>query len=201
MRDCLGPAKMQYSTRTPPLRHTAAFAEWITLTQRATGSTVVGTPVSATAWVQATLLIGEGGCGLASASDVAPVARIAGILQLLARVEPMLDCDRQCFVPLATKVGQLDALNARLPRRYNPLRAGRARVRWNCPTWTSGAKLVVIEGDPSESGRHPRGGHRAGCPPAGGTACGQGGRMAVSPTHPVAGQGLCHARWPGSWRL
>jgi len=82
---------------------------------------VVGTPVSAAAWVQATLPISEGGCGVASASDVAPVARLAGILQFLARAEPMLDCDRQQVIPLATEAGLLDALNARLPPTLEPL--------------------------------------------------------------------------------
>jgi len=42
MRNCLRPAKVQYALRTQPLRHTAAFAEGITVTQRATWNTVVG---------------------------------------------------------------------------------------------------------------------------------------------------------------
>jgi len=57
----------------------------------------------------------EGGCGIASAADVAPEARLAGVMQFLARAEPMLGCDRQLVVPLATEAGLLDALNARLP--------------------------------------------------------------------------------------
>jgi len=56
-----------------------------------------------------------GGCGVASALDVAPVARLAGVLQLLARAEPILGCDRQLVVPLATEAGLLDAFYARLP--------------------------------------------------------------------------------------
>jgi len=71
--------------------------------------------------VAGTLPISEGGCGVASASDAAPVARLAGILQFLAGAEPMLDCDRQLVVPLATEAGLLDALNARLPRMLEPL--------------------------------------------------------------------------------
>jgi len=65
MRNCLGPAKVQYAVRTLPLRHTAFadFAEGVTVTQRATWNTVVGTPVSNAAWVQATLPMSEGGCG------------------------------------------------------------------------------------------------------------------------------------------
>jgi len=36
MRNYLGPARVQYSMRTLPLRHMADFAEGITVTQRAT---------------------------------------------------------------------------------------------------------------------------------------------------------------------
>jgi len=94
MRNCLGPAKGQYALLTLPLRHTAAFAEGITVTQRAIWNTLVGKPVSAAAWVQATLLVLNGGCGVASASEMVPVAPFVGILQFLARAEPMLDCTR-----------------------------------------------------------------------------------------------------------
>jgi len=99
MRSCLGPAKVQYALRTLPLRHTAVFAADITATQRATWDAVVGTPTSDAAWVQTTLPMSEGGCGVASAADVAPVARLAGVMQLLARAELMLGCDRQLVVP------------------------------------------------------------------------------------------------------
>jgi len=95
LRNCLGNAKVQHALGTLPLRHTAAFAEGVTVTHRATRNTVVGTPASAAAWVQATLPLSEGGGGVASALHVAPVARLAGILQFPARGEPMLGCDRQ----------------------------------------------------------------------------------------------------------
>jgi len=82
---------------------------------------VVGTPASDAAWVQDTLPLSEGGCGIASASEVAPVARLAGVMQFLARAEPWLGCDRQLVVPLATEAGLMDALNARLPPALEPL--------------------------------------------------------------------------------
>jgi len=66
MRNCLGPANVQYALRTLPLRHTVAFEEEITRTQRTTWNSAVGTPVSAAAWVQITLPISEGGCGVSS---------------------------------------------------------------------------------------------------------------------------------------
>jgi len=110
----LGPAKEQYALRTLPLRHTAVFAADVTATQRATWDAVVGTPTSDAAWLQTTLPMSEGCCTVASASDMAPVARLAGIMQFLARAEPMLGCDRQLVVPLATEAGLLEALNARL---------------------------------------------------------------------------------------
>jgi len=87
MRSCLGPAKVQYALHTLPLRHTAAFAADVTATQRATWDTVVCTPSSVAAWVQTTLPLSKGGCGVASATaaDVAPVSPLAGVMQFLAR--------------------------------------------------------------------------------------------------------------------
>jgi len=75
----------------------------ITATQRATWDAVVGTPTSDAAWVQTTLPMSEGCCGVASAADLAPVPRLAGVMQFLARAELMLGCDRQLVVPLATR--------------------------------------------------------------------------------------------------
>jgi len=72
MRSCLGPPKVQYALRTQPLRHTAVFAADVTATKRATWDAVVGTPTSDAAWVKTTLPMSEGGCGVASAADVAP---------------------------------------------------------------------------------------------------------------------------------
>jgi len=82
---------------------------------------VVGTPTSDAAWVQTTLPMSEGGCWVARAADVAPVARLAGIMQFLARAEPMLGCDRQLIVTLSTEARLLDALDARLPPALEPL--------------------------------------------------------------------------------
>jgi len=134
----------------------------------------VGTPTSDGAWVQTTLpLSGEGGCGVASAVDVAPVARSAGVMQFLARAELMLGCDRQLVVPLANDAGLLDALNARLPsgsgipgKLDSDRQGGTARRACQTPA------VVVIPRDPGKSRGTPRGGHREGCPPAGRTAGG-----------------------------
>jgi len=133
MPPCLGPAKVQYPLRTLPLRHTAAFAADVTATQRATWDVVVGAPTPDSAWVQTTLPLNEGGCGVASASDVEPVARLAGVIQFLARAEAMLGCDRQVVVPLATEAA---LLNARLPPALEPL-AG----------WTRTGKVELTDGD------------------------------------------------------
>jgi len=69
MRNSLGPAKVKYALRTLPLRHTAAFSQLVTVTQRATRNAVVGASVSAAAWVDASLPFSEGGCSVASAFD------------------------------------------------------------------------------------------------------------------------------------
>jgi len=114
----------------------AAFAADVTVTQRATWDALVGTPTSDAAWVQVTLPLSEGICGVASASDVAPVARLAGVMQFLARAEPLLGCDRQLVVPLANAAGQLDALNARLPPALEPLGG-----------WTRTGKVELPDGE------------------------------------------------------
>jgi len=136
MRSCLGPAKAQYVLRTLPLRHTAVYAADITANQRATWDTVVGTPTSDAAWVHTTLPMSEGGCGVASAADVAPVARLVGVMQVLARAELTLGCDRQLVVHLANEAGLLDALNARLPPFLEPL-----------ASWTRTGKVGLPDGD------------------------------------------------------
>jgi len=92
---------------------------------------VVGTPTSDAAWVQTTLPLSEG-CGIASAADVAPVAQLAGVMQFLARAEPMLGFDRQLVVPLATEAGLRDALNAPLPQALEPLASW---TRTSNPQW------------------------------------------------------------------
>jgi len=121
MRSCLCPAKVQYALRTLPLRHTAVFAADVTTNQLATWDAVVGTPTSDAAWVQTDLPMSEGGCGVASAADVAPVARLAGLMQFLVRAELMLGCDRDLVGPLPTEAGLPDALNAPLPPALEPL--------------------------------------------------------------------------------
>jgi len=194
MRYCLGPAKVQYALCTLPIRHTAAFAADFTATQRATWDAVVGTPTSDAVWVQTTLPLSEGGCGVASASDVAPVARLAGVMQFLVRTEPLLGCDRQPVVPLATDAGLLDALKARLPPALAPLASWTRTGKVNCKTEMSDATLVVIPGGRGESRGTPQVSHRKGCPPVGGTTGGQGGRMAVGP--PAGGPGPLPHRGP-----
>jgi len=96
---------------------------------------VVGTPTSDAAWLQTTLPLSEGGCRVASAADVAPVARLAVVMQILARAELMLGCGRQLVVPLATEAGLLDALNARLPPALEPLES-----------WTRTGKVELPDG-------------------------------------------------------
>jgi len=136
MRSCLGPEKVQYALRTLPLRHMAVSAADVTATQRAMWDALVGTPTSDAAWVETTLPMSEGGCEVASADDVAPVARLAGVMQFLARAESMLGCDPQLVLPLAIEAGLLDALNARLPPALEPL-----------ASWTRTGKVELPDGD------------------------------------------------------
>jgi len=57
-------------------------------------------------------------------------------MQFLARAEPLLGCDRQQVVPLATEAGLLDALNVRLPPALEPL-----------ASWTRTGKVELPDGD------------------------------------------------------
>jgi len=190
MRFCQGPAKVKYALRTSPLRHTAAFAADITATQQATWDAVVGTPTSDAAWVQTTLPMSDGGFGLASAADGAPVARLAGVMQFFARAELMLRCDRQLVVPLANEAGLPDALNSRMPPALEPLaswtRTGKVelpdgdvrRQHWWSSRVTQAKAAALLEAATGEKF------HRLEAKRAG-KACGW-----LSPP-PVAGQGLC----------
>jgi len=114
----------------------------------------------ATPWPWVLPWTSEAGCGVASASDVAPVARLAGVLQFLALVEPLLGCNRQVVVPLATEVGLLDAPDARLPPPLGT--AGKldtygngGTARWGCAT----PALVVNKAHPGEGSSAHRHGH------------------------------------------
>jgi len=64
---------------------------------------------------------------------VAAVARLAWVMQFLARAEPLLGCDRQLFVPLATEAGLMDDL---LPPALEPL-----------ASWKRTGKVKLPDGD------------------------------------------------------
>jgi len=132
MRSCLGPAKVQCALSTLPIRHRAAFAADFTASQRATWDAVVGTPTSDAAWVQTTLPLSERGCGFASASDVSPVARLVGVMQFLAWAEPLLGCDRQMVVPLATETDCWTSSTPACHPPWNDWRVGHGRAKWSC---------------------------------------------------------------------
>jgi len=204
MRSHLGPAKVQYALRPLPLRHTAVFAADVTATQRATWDALVGKPTSNAAWVQATLPMSEGGCGVASVADVAPVARLAGVMQFLARAELMLGCDRQLVVPLATEAGMLDALYARLLPALQPLaswiRTGKVKLpdgyvrrqHWWASRVTQTKAAALVE---AATGRE--------VPRLEAQRAGKAGGWLSPP--PLAGQGLCrtgahHCPWL-KWHL
>jgi len=72
-------------------------------------------------------------------------------MQFLARAEPLLGCDRQLVMPLATEAGRLDALNARLPLAQEPvaswMRTGKVELPGGdvrCQHWWS-ARLTQVK--------------------------------------------------------
>jgi len=132
MCSCLRPAKVQYALRTLPIRHTAAFAGDVSGNQRATWDAVVGTPTSDAAWVQTTLTLSEGGCGVASGSNVAPVARLVGVMQFLARAEPFQGCDRNWWCPWPPRRECWTPSTPACHPPWNRWRVGRGRDKWTC---------------------------------------------------------------------
>jgi len=181
MRSCLGPAKVQYASHNLPIRHTAAFAADVTTTQRATWDAVVCTPTSDAAWVQTTLPLSNGGFGFASASDVAPLARLAGVMQFLARAEPLLGCDRILSCPWPPR---RDCCMPPMPACPRPGTVCELDADWEVGTARWGratSALAVRAPDPGEGGGASRGGHGSRRATHRGTASGEGGWLAFGP--------------------
>jgi len=110
MRSFLGSAKVQYALRTLPLRLTTGVADSVTMTKRRAWDDIMKASASCGARQQATLPLSMGGCGISSASDVAPLSLLAGILQLLANADSLLGSDRHSVVPMTTEAGRVGAL-------------------------------------------------------------------------------------------
>ena len=111
-----------YALRTLPLPETTALAEAATETQRDALATLVGGPVTDLAWMQATLPIALGGCGLADVSALAPVARLGSLLQYLRGAVTLLGTlETPGAAGLTSDRGLLRRLEQVLPPAQEPL--------------------------------------------------------------------------------
>jgi len=128
MQMCLGPSRVQYALRTLPLRETTAFADAVSKVHREAFTRLLGGNLSDSGWQQASLPLSKGGCGLSCAVFLAPVARLAGILQFMAQTEGMLECDRSWLEGVVAEKGLLEALSARCPKTSSPWRVGNGRA-------------------------------------------------------------------------
>ena len=82
LRACLGPGKVLYALRTCDVFAGAGdFVSRVGLEHRRAFEGVVGSAISDAAWLQAGLPLRLGGCGIGGVEELAPVARLAAILQ------------------------------------------------------------------------------------------------------------------------
>ena len=92
LRSCLGPGKVLYALRTCDVFGASGeFVRAVSKAQRDAFESIVGGPISDLAWLQAGLPLRLGGCGVGGIEDLAPIARLAAILQFARGVGPILD--------------------------------------------------------------------------------------------------------------
>jgi len=144
MLSCPGTPKLQHALRTLPLRYTASFAADVTVTKRASWDAVVGKPTSHAAWVQTTLPMSECGCGVASAADVAPVARLAGSCSSSPGRSSSWGMNGNWSCPWPPRRDCLTPSIRACPRPWNHWQVGPGPVNLNCQTGMSDARTVAV---------------------------------------------------------
>ena len=137
LRQCLGPCNVQHLLRWLPARLTATMATAITVAQKAAFGAIAGRPLTIEAWMQATLPLSMGGCGIQAADTLAPVARLGGVLQYLQYAEAIAGRAPGLIGPLPETDGSLlVALRARLPPDLARLTA-----------WERSGQITLCRGD------------------------------------------------------
>ena len=138
LRKCVGPMKIEALLRALDLSATLPFAAIVDESQRRSFSMLVGSRLTDAAWAQACLPISQGGCGLTSAVQLAPAARLGGVLSF-ARFGPLIvGGDVSLTVRPRRDVKLLDTLASHLPPELQPLKEWRSN---GCITTPSDASV------------------------------------------------------------
>ena len=126
LRACLGPGKVLYALRTCDVfAGTGNFVAQVGAAHRRAFEGVVGDAISEAAWLQAGLPLRLGGCGIGGVEELAPVARLAAILQFERGMGPILGMSGEGLGDgLMRCPDLLRRLGAVLPADLDPL------VRW-----------------------------------------------------------------------
>ena len=119
------------------------MATAITVAQKVAFGAIAGRPLTIDAWMQATLPLSMGGCGIQAADTLAPVARLGGVLQYLQHAEAIAGRAPGLIGPLPETDGSLLAdLRAHLPPDLAPL-----------TTWERSGQIPYAEGtQPNSAG-------------------------------------------------
>ena len=121
LRQCVGPRKVENLLRTLDFSTTQGFAARVDGAQARTLGRLAGTSLTPTAWSQACLPISKGGCGLTSATRLAPAARVAGVLQFARFGPTTIGADDSIGVRCRREAALLQGLQGLLPPALEPL--------------------------------------------------------------------------------
>ena len=134
-RSCLGPAKVLYALRTCDYNHTRPFSVRVSAIQRRTFASTVGCPGDLTdeQWLQASLPLRATGCGIGDAASIAPVARLAAVLQFIREAPSYFGWGPEQTRRLRTDHRLLHALSSVLPPTLDPLAGWQAAQEITLP--------------------------------------------------------------------
>ena len=123
LRACLGPVQAQFLLRTVDHSCTREMAATIESGQRKAWGRVVGGDLSPQAWLQSTLPISKGGCGLQFASQMALDGRAASTISFMQKGDMFLGLDEGISHRISKDVGLLGALRAATSPALEPIKS------------------------------------------------------------------------------
>jgi hypothetical protein len=138
MRVCVGANRLAFLLRVLDTDTTLPLWDTADAALRQAWGRVVGGPLTTTAWIQSTLPVSMGGCGITSVNTLGPVARLAGILQFLQHGPRMCGSDDGLTVRLRRCTATIQAVSTVLPPELAPLPQWRQAGTINTPpddTW------------------------------------------------------------------
>ena len=124
LRVCVGANRLAFLLRVLDTEATQSlWGEADALLQQAWGR-VVGAPLTDAAWLQSTLPVSQGGCGIIAVTKLGPVARLASILQFIKHGLGIAGADDGLCVRVRCHKGTLSAAAAILPRHLSSSKHG-----------------------------------------------------------------------------